>query len=80
MLAHTQQSLLERLLVLDRLVRYLTGEVGVDARRRVRVRVVLGEDARAIVDCEDEDRLDAEERQGARHGAVCVYVEGGGVR
>jgi hypothetical protein len=66
----TQQSLLKCLLVLHRLVRLLTREVGVDAWRWVRVRVVLGEDAGAIVNREDENRLDAEEGQRTRHGAV----------
>ena len=67
-LARTQQSLLESLLVLHRLVCLLAGEVGMHAGRGVRIRVVLGEDARAIVNGEDEDGLDAEEGQRARHG------------
>lgn len=39
------------------------------------VRVVFGEDAGAIVDGKDEDRLDAEEGQRARHigGAICLW-------
>jgi hypothetical protein len=70
--ARTQQPLLERLLVLHRLVRDLAWVVVLVAGRRVRVRVVLGEDARAIVDGEDEERLDAEEGEGARHLNSCV--------
>jgi len=68
----TQQSLLKGLLVLHRLVRDLAGVVILVAGWRVRVRVVLGEDAGAVVDGEDQDRLDAEERKRARH-------DGGGV-
>lgn len=46
----TQQPLLKRLLVLHRLVGNLAGPFRRIALRRVRVRVVLCEDARAIVD------------------------------
>jgi hypothetical protein len=76
MLARTQQSLLERLLVLHRLVRDLAWEVGVGARRWVRVGVVFCEDSRAIFDGEDQDCLDAEEGERARHGAGLVTVCG----
>jgi hypothetical protein len=80
--ARTQQSLLESLLVLDRLVCDLPWEVGVGARRRVRVRVVFCEDSGAIVNGEDQDCLDAEEGERARHGAgfviVCVLASKGG--
>lgn len=73
-LAHTQQSLLERLLILYCLVRYLAGVVAMDTSRWVRIRVVFGEDAGAIVDCEDENRLDAEEGERARHGIVLLRL------
>mgnify|MGYP004501196623 CR=1 FL=1 len=78
----TEQSLLERLLVLDRLVCNLAGVVALGAVGRVGVRVVLGEDARAVVDGEHQDGLDAEERERARHGGggvrVCLDCAGGG--
>ena len=45
-----------------------------DARRWVRVRVVLGEDSRAIVNGEDEDGLDAEEGERTRHVAKLAFV------
>jgi len=59
---HTQQSLFECLLVLYRLVCHLARVVVLVAGGRMWVGVVLGEDAGAIVNGEDEDRLDAEER------------------
>lgn len=74
MFAPTQQTLFECLLVLHRLVCLLAGELGVSTWRWVRVRVVLGEDAGAIVNREDENRLDAEEGQRARHGAEFGYL------
>lgn len=63
----TEQALFKRLLVLDRLVGYLAGVVGL-ALGRVRVRVVLCEDARAIVNGQDQDGGHAEEGEGPRHG------------
>ena len=69
---HTQQALLKGLLVLDRLVCNLARVVILVPGRRVRVRVVLGEDAGAVVDGEDQDRLDAEEGKRARHGGARV--------
>lgn len=82
--SRTQQSLFKGLLVLDRLVCNLAGVVVVVAGGRVWVGVVLGEDARAIVDGEDEDGLDAEEGERPRHGecireAVSVSVSVSGV-
>lgn len=73
----TQQPLLEGLLVLDRLVCDLAGVVAGVVLGRMGIRVVLGEDARAIVGGEDQDRLDAEEGERARHGSggVCVCGE-----
>ncbi len=59
----TQQPLFESFLVLDCLIRDLAGVVALVALRRVWIRVVLCEDARAIVNGEDQDRLDAEERE-----------------
>lgn len=64
---HTQKSLLESLLVLNRLVCNLAGVVALLAGRWVRVGVVLCQDAGAIVDCEHQNRLDAEEGERARH-------------
>ena len=75
----TQESLLKRLLVLHRLVCDLAGIVVLVAGWRVRVRVVLGEDARAIVDGEDQDRLDAEEGERARHGGGMRFFARAGV-
>lgn len=65
---HTQQALFKRLLVLYGLVGDLARVVGLVAGGRVRVGVVLCEDAGAIVNGEDEDGLDAEKGQGTRHG------------
>jgi hypothetical protein len=69
-MAPTEQPLLKGLLVLHRLVCDLAGVVGRVARGRMRVRIVLGEDARAIVDGENQDRRHAEQGEGARHGVV----------
>jgi len=70
----TKQSLLKGFLVLDRLVCNLAGVVGRVARWRMRVRVVLGEDARAIVDGKDEDGRHAEEGDRARHDVWWAYA------
>lgn len=58
---HTQQPLLEGLLVLHRLVCDLARVVILVACGRVRVRVVLGQDARTVIDGEDQNGLDTEE-------------------
>jgi len=66
--AHTKQALLKCLLVLGRFVGNLAGVVIVVAGGRMWVGVVFGEDAGAVLDGEDEDGLNAEERKGTRHG------------
>lgn len=43
----------------------------------MRVRVVLGEDARAIINGKDENGRHAEEGEGPRHGCGGVWPRGG---